>query len=740
MPRTISSRLAKSPPKSAPFPSKAEILSFIQESPRQAGLREIARAFGLGRDQKSALRAIVQELKADGLVPGRRRGGKADHVLPRVAVVEVTGTDLDGEVLAQPVSWDRDGAAPVIFMAPEKRGRPALGPGDRVLARLTRRAGGIYEGRTIRRLPDAPATVLGVFDVVAGEGRLRPTSRGKKGEFVIARDDAGSASPGELVQAEVLPGRKLGLRRARILERLGKGDQPRAVSLIAIHDHGLPLVFGDDALDLAAAAGPAPLDGREDMRDMALVTIDGADARDFDDAVWAAADDDKDNPGGWHLVVAIADVAWYVRPGDALDRAAYERGNSAYFPDRVVPMLPEALSNGWCSLKPAEDRPCLAAHLWIDTQGRLKRRRFCRGLMRSVARLTYEQIQSAVDGAPDAATVPLIEDVIAPLYGAYEALAEARRERGVLELDLPERRVVVDGAGAVQAIETRDRLDSHKLIEEFMIAANVAAAETLETAHMPTLYRVHDEPSREKLEGLRTVLASLGLNLARGQVLRPELFNQILAKVAGTVHERVVNEVVLRSQAQAAYAPDNIGHFGLALVRYCHFTSPIRRYADLVVHRALIRVAGLGEGGREDNSVDLVQAGEHLSMTERRAAAAEWDTIDRFTAAYLAERVGHVFAGRITGVTRFGLFVTLDENGGDGLVPMSALPDDFYVHDAARHELRGRRGGRRFRLGADVRVRLAEADPVTGGLIVHLVEADTATRPRRAKKKAGKDK
>ena len=740
-------RLGKSPSKSAPFPSKDQILSFIRESPGQPGLREIARAFGLAPGLKPALKAVLRELKADGQVAGRRRRGDAGHALPRVTVVEVTGTDDDGEVLARPVAWERDAPPPVIIMAPEKRGRSALGPGDRVLARLSRGAGGIYEGRTIRRLPDAPATVLGLFDVVAGEGRLRPTTRGKKDEFVVARDDAGGARPGDLVQAEVLPGHTLGLRRARVKERLGSGDHARSVSLIAIHDHGLPLAFETDALDLAAAAGPVTLGEREDLRALSLVTIDGADARDFDDAVWAAADDDGDNPGGWRLVVAIADVAWYVRPGDALDRAAFERANSAYFPDRVVPMLPEALSNEWCSLKPAEDRPCLAAHLWIDAEGRLKRHRFRRALMRSAQRLTYDQVQAAADGAPDAATQRLAQDVIAPLYGAYEALAKARRKRGVLELDLPERRVVLDGDGAVLRIETQVRLDSHRLIEEFMIAANVAAAETLETARMPTLYRVHDEPSREKLEGLRTVLSSFGLNLARGQVLRPALFNRILAKVARTPDERVVNEVVLRAQAQAEYAPGNIGHFGLALVRYCHFTSPIRRYADLLVHRALIRAVGLGEGGLEDHPRDLAEVGEHLSMIERRAAAAERDTMDRFTAAYLARRVGHVFAGRVSGVTRFGLFVTLEESGGDGLIPMRSLPDDHYVHDAARHELRGRRGGRRFRLGEDVRVRLAEADPVTGGLIVHLVEGATAARSRGARKKvmkrknkAGKDK
>jgi ribonuclease R len=400
------------------------------------------------------------------------------------------------------------------------------------------------------------------------------------------------AEPGELVLAEVRQGRpRLGLREVRVTERLGAPGGTRTLSLIAIHEHELPVEFSPEALDEATAAGPAELGKRTDLRALPLVTIDGADARDFDDAVWAEPDPDPGNPGGWHILVAIADVAWYVRPGGALDRAAFERGNSAYFPDRVVPMLPEALSTGWCSLNPDEDRPCLAAEMWIDGSGKARKHRFLRGLMRSAARLTYEQIQAARDGDREAVAEALHEPAIAPLYGAYESLLEARRARGTLELDLPERRVVLDEAGAVAAIERRERLDSHRLIEEFMIAANIAAARELETRRRPCMYRVHDQPDPVRIEALRQVLDSLDLRLARGQVMRAKLLNRVIERAKAHPAAAMVNMLVLRAQAQALYSPDNIGHFGLALTHYAHFTSPIRRYADLLVHRALI--AGL---------------------------------------------------------------------------------------------------------------------------------------------------
>ena len=721
-----------------PFPTREAVLELVRKSDRRVGKREIARAFGLDADQKVALRDLLRTLEDEGLIgrAGKRRFSQP-AALPPVAVLVITGPDADGELLARPQTWDADEAPPRIYMAPERRSRSALGPGERVLARLHPAGDGVYEGRVIRRLPGAPTRVLGIFRSVDGHGRIKSINRREKSEFVVAPADSLGAGSGELVWAEVLrSGRPLGPRPARVIERLGDVHGPKSISLITIHDHDIPTAFSREALDLAATAGPATPKQREDLRAVPLVTIDGADARDFDDAVWAEADPDPANGDGWHLLVAIADVAWYVRPGDALDRAAHERGNSVYFPDRVVPMLPEALSNGWCSLRPGEERPCLAAHLWIDADGRLLRHHFVRATMRSAARLTYEQVQAARDGRPDDATGPLVEPVLAPLYGAFQALARARGSRGVLELDLPERRVVIGEDGAVVGIEQRQRFDSHKLIEEYMIAANVAAAEALEAKRCPAImYRVHDEPSREKLEALRDFLATIGLKLARGEVTRAALFNRILERAAETPYARVVNEVVLRSQAQAAYDPDNIGHFGLALRRYCHFTSPIRRYSDLLVHRALIAALGLGPGGLPEEPDDFAKIAEHISATERRAATAERDAVDRFTAAFLAERVGAEFAGRITGVTRFGLFVTLEPSGGDGLVPISTLPDDYYVHDEEGHRLVGRAGGLVYRLGDAVTVRLVEADPITGGIILHVVEAASSGQRRAGRQR-----
>jgi ribonuclease R len=726
---------AKHPkPKAAPLPSKEQLLTYIRESPVPVGKREIARAFRVSGADRVALKAMLKELQQEEAV-GRDRGRRlaAPGRLPEVAVVAVTGTDADGEVLAKPVVWEGQGPPPIIMMAPERRGIPALGPGDRVLARLKHVGAGRYEGRTLKRLAEAPGKALGVFSLGPDGGRIRSTDRRDKAEYVVARGDEAGAKEGELVLGEVLPARRLGLRQARVVERLGDMGNPRSISLIAILGRDIPVDFPADALKRAAAAGPVALGTRADLRATPLVTIDGEDARDFDDAVWA--EPDPDNPGGWHLLVAIADVAHYVTPGDALDRAAAERGNSAYFPDRVVPMLPEALSNGWCSLRPDEERGCLAVHIWIDAEGRKQRHRFERGLMRSAARLTYNQVQAAADGRSDETAAPLAERVIAPLYGAFGALMKARLARGALDLDLPERQVILGTDGKIERIVPRARLDSHKLIEEFMIAANVCAAETLEAKSRPCVYRVHDAPAPEKIDSLREFLASLGYKLAKGQVLKPLHFTQILEKAADTPHSHLVSQVVLRSQAQAVYSPDNLGHFGLALRRYAHFTSPIRRYADLLVHRSLIAALGLGPDGLPAGAeAGFERIAEHISMTERRADAAERDAEDRYMAAYLVSRVGATFPGRIGGVTRFGLFVTLDETGADGLVPIRSLvPNDYYVHDEPRHRLVGRSSGRIYVLGDAVEVRLREADMVTGGLLLELIEADGAEAPPRGK-------
>ncbi len=717
------------------LPSKNKILEYVNQSPRKVGVREIARAFGVDGERKAALKKMLREMRRDGEI-GRRAGRRErPGGLPAVAVVEVSGLDEDGEALARPVAWDDDDRPPpVIRMVAERRGRPAPGPGERLLVRLQRDGDG-YLARTIRRLPTAPASVLGVFDVVEGQGRIRSTDKRARHELVVATGESLGAVPGELVRVEVMAGSRLGLRKAKIVERLeGDADGSRSVSLIAIHDHAIPTVFPDSALEQAAASGPAPADEREDLRSIPLVTIDGDDARDFDDAVWAAPDTDPANPDGWRVVVAIADVSWYVPPRSPLDVEATRRGNSVYFPDRVVPMLPEALSNGWCSLNPDEDRPCVTVRMWIDAAGKVRRHRFARAVMRSAARLTYGRIQAARDGRPDDLTEGLMDTVVDPLYGAYGALAKARKRRGALELELPERRIVIDEFGEVASIETPPRLDSHKLIEEFMIAANVAAAETLDKRRKGVLYRVHDEPSAEKLEGLRRVLDGIGLKLARGQRMTPAVFNRVLAQAAAAGEARLVGEMVLRSQAQAEYAPLNIGHFGLALRRYCHFTSPIRRYADLQVHRALIAGLGLGEDGpveaEEEGEADLAGLGKHLSFTERRAAKAERDAVDRFTAAYLAERVGTEFAATIAGATRAGLFVTLEDTGANGLIPIRSLPDDYYQHDERRQALRGRRTGRTYRLGEAIRVRLIEANPLTGGMIMEVVERDASASRR----------
>ncbi len=573
-----------------------------------------------------------------------------------------------------------------------------------------------HQSRPVRDPADVPARILGVYR----HGRIVPTDRRARAEWLVPPGEHAGAEEGEIVLAEALPHhRPYGLKPARIIERLGAMGDARSISLISIHTHDIPQAFPSAALDEAAHARAAPLGNRQDLRDTALVTIDGEDARDFDDAVFA-----EQHAGGFRLIVAIADVAHYVRPGSALDHAARTRGNSVYFPDRVVPMLPEALSNGWCSLKPDEDRPCLFVELHIDRNGRKTHHRFGRALMRSVARLTYQQVQRSHD-AGDARA--------APLYAAFSALLAARTARGTLDLDLPERNVVLDRSGRVVSVEPRPRLDSHRLIEEFMVLANVAAAEELERRHQPAMYRVHAPPSPEKLVSLRDFLHGLAISLPPGDQLHPRDLDRVLRRVAGTPEASLVNEVMLRSQSQAVYSSDNIGHFGLALPRYVHFTSPIRRYADLLVHRALIRGLSLGDGGLPaDAAARFADDALHITATERRAQLAERDAIDRYLAAHMADKVGTNFTARISGVTRFGLFVTVPDSGASGIVPIRSLPPDYWRHDEKEQALRGRETRLTFRLAQEVEVRLAEASPVTGGLVFHILQG---APPRRTGRK-----
>jgi ribonuclease R len=692
------------------LPTRAAIRQFVREQGGRVGKREIARHFKIGPDQKAELRDLLKTLAHDGdIAPAGHKRFTEPGRLPDACVVQVFGTDPDGDALARPVEWQGNGP-PLVLMHAEPRGQPALAPGERVLARLKPIGPGKYEGRTLKRLTDAPARILGVF---RAPDRLVPTDRRAKAEWRIPPGESMGAATDEIVLAEPLPGAAYGLKPARVVERLGTIGDARSVSLICIYTHGIPTVFSPEAEAQAKRARRVPLGKRTDLRKLPLITIDGEDARDFDDAIYAEPDGD-----GFALTVAIADVAHYVRAGTALDRDARIRGNSCYFPDRVVPMLPEALSNGLCSLKPEEERGCLFVTMRIDAAGRKLSHRFGRGLMKSAARLTYTQVQDAHDTGD---TLGLPENYVATLYKAYRALLSARQARGTLDLDLPERKVVLDEKGQVAAITPRPRLDSHRLIEEFMVLANVAAAEELERLRRPCVYRVHAPPSDEKLDNLKTFLGSMGISLGHGPQITSGDLDRVLVRVAGTDQASLVNEVMLRSQSQAAYSPDNIGHFGLALSRYAHFTSPIRRYADLLVHRALIAGLDLGLGGlTEDEARALTDTSEHITGTERRAALAEREAIDRYLSAYMADKIGATFAARISGVTRFGLFVTLHGNGASGLIPLSSMPDDYWMHDETTQSLVGRRTHRRFTLADELSVRLAEATPITGGLIFAL--------------------
>ena len=712
-----------------PLPSREAVREFVRRSNGRVGKREVEREFRLGPEHRVALRAMLKDMAGEGVIaPAGHRRFTPPGRLPDAQIVQITGTDPDGDAIARPVEWGGDGPPPMILMAPERRDAPALAPGERVLAKLRPIGGGKYEGRTLKRLTDAPGRVLGVFRATPYGGRIQPTDRRQKAEWTVDAAGTGGAEDGEIVLGTPLPSRTYGLKSARVVERLGRMGDARSVSLVCIHTHDIPDEFAQAALDQAQAAGPVELGPRDDLRDVPLVTIDGEDARDFDDAVFAEADGD-----GFRLVVAIADVAHYVPPGSPLDRSGWERGNSVYFPDRVVPMLPEALSNGWCSLRPGEERGCLFVEMRVDAAGRKTAHRFGRGLMRSAARLTYEQVQDAQDRGDDLGLpIPM-------LYSAFRALLAARQARGTLDLDLPERKVTLDDEGHVLAIVPRPRLDSHRLIEEFMVLANVAAAEELEKLRLPCMYRIHAPPSDEKMEALRSFLHGMSIRLPPQGQIHPRDLEAVLKQVVDTEAAPLVNEVVLRSQSQAQYSPDNIGHFGLALPRYAHFTSPIRRYADLCVHRALIRGMGAGADGLADQEAARFEdTAEHITATERRAALAERDAIDRYLAAYMADKTGAEFAARISGVTRFGLFVTLAVTGASGLIPLSALPDDFWTHDEATKSLTGRRTRMSFHLAETLDVRLVEASPVTGGLIFGLAAAPGGKSAMSRQKQPGR--
>ncbi|TVQ41336.1 MAG: ribonuclease R [Geminicoccaceae bacterium] len=707
------------------------VLKHIAENPGQVTKRDIAKALGVKGGERVELKEILRELQHEGLVErGRGRRMIAHGVLPRVVVALVTAVDDDGDLRLRPAAGDADPETVLHLPLEAVRGRPP-GVGDRVLVSTERRPDGAYDCALIRILPQEGGRVVGVVEAVADGFYLRPANR-KQRAIRLDPHLLEGAVPGDLVSAETLGPQRLGLGRGRVVARFGTADDPRQFSRLAAAELQLPEAFAPEALTLADRATVPGLQHRVDLRGLPLVTIDGVDARDFDDAVHARPDDDPKNQGGHVLTVAIADVAHYVRPGDALDQEAKKRGNSVYFPDRVIPMLPEPLSNGVCSLRPNENRACFAVEMVIDRNGALLRHRFGRGLMRSAARLVYEQVQAAVDGQTDDVTGPLLEPVIRPLFAAWAALDRARQARGTLDLDLPERVVQLGDDGKPVRIATRERLNAHRLIEEFMVLANVAAAETLQQRKRAGLYRVHDRPDPVKIEALAQFLQGLEIGWKASGLRTPKDFDKLLAQVREHPLKETINGYVLRAQSQAVYAPDDIGHFGLNLRHYAHFTSPIRRYADLVVHRALIEALDLGPGGVRHVQGDLVGVGQDVSQCERRAMEAERKTVDRYVALFLQDRVGARFPARVTGVQKVGLFVRLDEVGADAFVPISTLGHEFFVYDEAQSALFGERSGEHFGLGDRVELELVEADSLTGGLLGRIVD-HVPVQPRKPK-------
>ena len=694
------------------LPNAQQVLDFIQSADMPVGKREIARAFGLTAQQKIGLKALLKDMADEGLIDGA--GGRAFHRMggvPKVTVLRIADVDDGGNVWAVPDTWEAETPAPRLRVRERKRG--ALGIGQRILAR-TEEAGSGWIAHPMKVLARSSEQVLGVL---RGEGdRLWLTGVEKKDRREYPVSDAGGAQAGDLVMCE-LAGRPPRIT-VRVVEILGDPFAPRSFSLIAIHKLGIPDVFSDAVLDDATRSAARPLgEGREDLRHLPIVAIDPADARDHDDAVWATPDDDPTNEGGWKAIVAIADVSFYVRPASPLDVEARKRGNSVYFPDRVVPMLPEILSADVCSLKEGEDRAALACHLQVTKSGALKGWRFTRALVRIAANMAYEEAQAAIDGTGTADWDPaLVDTALRPLWDCWRALAKARDAREPLDLDLPERRVVLDEKGRILSVAPRERLDAHRLIEDYMIAANVAAAKALEAKKAPVMYRVHEAPAREKLSALKDYLETYGVAFALGQVIRPATFNHILDRIGEADFRPQVMEQVLRTQTQAYYAPANQGHFGLSLGSYAHFTSPIRRYADLVVHRALVGAYGLGEGGLLPEAADMERIGEGISQLERRAMEAERDTIDRYVAAYLSEHVGEEVDARITGVQAFGFFATVEGVGGDGLMPVRELGGEYFHYDEAGRRLIGESSGDVYALGQRLRLKLADANPVSGAL------------------------
>ena len=720
------------------LPTKKQIQDWIKDNPKKSSKREIAKAFGIKGSMRVELKRVLKELTLSGEIDKNKKSFKNPNQLPSVCILQMMASTSDGDLFARPVDWKGDEPEPIVLMV-FRASDPALAYGDRVLAKVSivQDEQYQYEGRIIRVLKKTPKNTLGIFKETAEGGRILPIEKSGR-EWSVKLSDALDAKDGELVEAEQIKGKRAsGLYAARVINIVGDPSGPKAVSLIAIHQHGIPHQFPEDVLNESENSNFSVDAKREDLTKIPFVTIDPSDARDHDDAVYSHPDKDPSNVGGHVLWVAIADVAHFVKPGSALDEEARKRGNSTYFADRVVPMLPDRLSGDLCSIHEGIERPCLAVCITIDKSGKKLKQTFHRANIKSVASLNYEEVQKSVEGTVNEKVKPHFENVIKPLYECYFCLKKSKDCRQPLDLDLPERKVELFKNGRVKAVVLKERFDSHRLIEEFMILANVAAAEELSKARSEFLYRVHEEPTPEKLNALREVAQSAGFNLAKGQVLQTSHLNDLLTKSKQSDLSELISMTTLRSMSQAYYSRENFGHFGLALKKYAHFTSPIRRYSDLITHRALISSLGLGcDGLKEMDSEKLEGTAKHISDTERRSMVAERDTTDRYLASYLSEKVGNEFEGKISGVAKFGFFVRLNESGAEGIVPVRTLGTDFYYYDDRTNTLRGSETGLIIGLGQRATVRLKEVDPIAGGIAFDALNIDGEKIPNIQKKRS----
>ncbi|WP_455475364.1 ribonuclease R [Bartonella sp. B17] len=711
------------------LPNKVEILSFINDNPDRSNKREIAKAFNLKGDSRIWLRDILRDLKDHGLIPKQRKKAINKEKLPQTALVKISTRDEDGSLIAQPLEWENDPKPNIEILPFQRKKKINAGIGDHVLVKIAQNKNSkniLYTGRIIRKIDVLKKSTFGIVRKLEnGQWRLDPIER-KFNELIIDTSSKIGIESGDLVEVEIKKDTNYGLKSAQIKNVLGHIENEKAISMIALLSKGIPYIFSEEVLEQVKNVKPANVENREDWRQLPLVTIDPPNAKDHDDAVYATKDEDPANNGGWVVVVAIADVSYYVKAGSLLDKEAFKRGNSVYFPDHVVPMLPERISNDLCSLCEGKDRPALAVRMIFDANGNKRKHSFHRVMVRIIAKLSYQEVQLAIDGNINKKIAPLFENVLQPLWAAYDTLKAARNRRQPLELEIAEKKVILDQNGCIKDVIIETHLEAHRLIEEFMIQANIAASETLKEHHQPLLYRIHDKPSLAKQEILRDFLQSLGISLSRGAELTSACLNNILAKVTNTQQQELVNQIILRSQSQAEYNPKNIGHFGLNLHNYTHFTSPIRRYADLIIHRALIKALKLGNDQLiDEQEQNLEKIATQISLYERRAMIAERETIDRIVAQYLTNKIGYTFTGRISGVTKTGLFISLDKLGTDGFVHISTLKNDYYHFNEAQHILIGKRSHKGYQLSDIVEVKLIKVQSFAGALSFEIL-----TNPR----------